>query len=461
MIEWLITILIVAPGVLLAVTRSSWLVDYVIIVLAFNRCIRRIADYYIEGQFNPFSPISLTPLLVAILLLVVGGLDLSKLSKRGRTPILVIAGAVGLGFAVGVFTNRAAAFYSLAEWSAGLGAMAFAATQQATTEVADRWIKTAGWCGVLVAIYGWWQYYTIPPWDGMWLVQSGMAGYMGQPEPTKMTVFSTLNERGPCGGFLAWAVIPMIINSRWRNIGGWISVVLILSGIVLTQTRTNIIVVGIVALLYPTLTRGRGTWRTLVLTALIMIAATLGMEHIPGMATMGDRFSAESLYGENSSFQYRTSIYRWEISDILTKPLGLGLGCSGMGGRLASNSVEGVADCGYMQIFGEFGWLGATLFFGGLWMQLERRWLVGARLLKVDGIDPFVPATRAILLTSLVLLFIGDVFSGFSLLWILFGRVLNSNSEPELIILKVRAAMDGLALKSKSREGAAFAANAG
>ena len=57
--------------------------------------------------------------------------------------------------------------------------MAFAATQPAGNEVADRWIKTAGWCAVGVAIYGWWQYYTIPPWDGMWLVESGMAGVHG------------------------------------------------------------------------------------------------------------------------------------------------------------------------------------------------------------------------------------------------------------------------------------------
>ena len=217
--EWIITLLIAIPAIILAFAGSSWLLDYTIIVLAFNRGIRRIADYYISGQFNPFSPISLTPLIVAGLLLIPALLHFSRLPQRLRTPFYLIGSAIGIGFAVGFLLNRFAAIYSLAEWIAGAGAMAFAATQTAGSKVADRWIKTAGWCAVLVTAYGWWQYYTIPPWDGMWLVQSGMAGYMGQPEPTKMTVFSTLAERGPCGDFLAWAVIPMIINPRWRNPG--------------------------------------------------------------------------------------------------------------------------------------------------------------------------------------------------------------------------------------------------
>jgi hypothetical protein len=445
--EFLIAILIVGPAVILGVLRSDWLVDYAIMVLAFNRGVRRMADYYLEGHFDPFSPISVTPLVVAMLLLIVGGLSLGGLSKRSRTPILLIGASIGLGFAVGVITNRSAAFYSLGEWCAGLGAMAFAATQPATCDVADRWIKTAGWCGVLVAIYGWWQYYTIPPWDGMWLVQSGMAGYMGEPEPTKMTVFSTLNERGPCGSFLAWAVIPMIINRRWRNFGGWLSVLLILSSIVLTQVRSSFIVIAIVALLYPVLTGGRGVLQVLLLTGLLIGGATWGLQQIPGMATMTDRFSADALYGEGSSLHGRMMIYHDAVGEVLSRPLGLGLGCSGMGGRLESNSVQGVSDSGYLQIIAQFGWLGAALFFCALWMlwkELSIRWFIGRAFLRADAIDPFIPATRAILVTSLVLLFVTDIFAGFSLLWILFGRALNAHSEPESILMRASALLEGV-----------------
>ena len=48
--------------------------------------------------------------------------------------------------------------------------------------------------------------------------------------------------------------------------------------------------------------------------------------------------------------------------------------------------------------------------------------------------DPFIPATRAILLATLVFLFVGDIFAGFSLLWIFFGRVLSLPADPAVLI---------------------------
>lgn len=432
MIEWFIAILIVIPAFVLAVSRSSRLLDYAIVVLAFNRGLRRVVDYYINGDFNPFSPISLTPLLVAGLLIIPAFFRHRWLSPESRAPFRLLAAAIIIGLAVGFLLNRFAAIYSLAEWVAGLGAMAFAATQPVPRHIADRWIKTVGWCAVLVAVYGWWQYYTIPPWDGFWLVKSKMAGYMGLPEPTKMTVFSTLNERGSCGGFLAWAVIPMIINRRWRNIGGWFTVALLLSCMILTETRSNLIIIVLVAFLYPTLAKGRGIGRLLVLTALIVAAGTWGVEHIPGMKKMSSRFEAESLIGEGSSLHGRLQIYQFGMAEILHRPLGLGLGSSGLGQR-TEGEVATVGDSGYVQIFAQFGWLGGLLFFLALWRiwrELTRRWRFSETYSDLESVDPFIPATRAILIGSLVFLAVGDIFAGFSLLWVFLGRALSPMTDP-------------------------------
>lgn len=434
--EWFVTFFIIAPAVWLAFTRSTLLLDYAIVVLAFNRGIRRVVDYYFNGHFNPFSPITLTPLVVAGLLLVPSVMQFKVLSRRVRTCLYLLGGSVALGFAVGLVANRFAAVYSLAEWISALAAMAFASAQPANRDTADRWIKTAGWAAVGVAAYGLWQYYTIPPWDAMWLVESGMVGYMGQPEPMMMTVFSTLNERGPCGTFLAWAVIPMIINSRWRNVGGWASVTLLLYGIVLTQTRSNLIIIAIVVPLYSALSKGKGIGALLVLTGLFVASATWGIQKIPGIETMQERFASESLYGESSSLQGRFDIYEFGLSDILGKPLGLGLGSSGMGSRAEGSVIQTIGDSGYIQILAQFGWIGASLFFAALWLlwkELGLRWRVG-NLILGEGGDPFISATRAILLASLVFLFAGDIFAGFSLLWVFFGRALSPRTDPVIAI---------------------------
>src|ERR1700719_1300024 len=68
-IEWAVAILLVLPALAFAAKGSSLLVDYSILVFVFNREIRRVVEWY-EGSFNPFSPVSLTPLIVLCLLLI-------------------------------------------------------------------------------------------------------------------------------------------------------------------------------------------------------------------------------------------------------------------------------------------------------------------------------------------------------------------------------------------------------
>jgi len=106
--------------------------------------------------------------------------------------------------------------------------------------IKDRWIRSFAWAAILASIYGWYQYLVIPPWDGFWLMESEMYGYMGLPYPTQMTVFSTMAERDPLASYLGFSVVPMILSKRWRplpGILGWAGVILVFSVILLTLSR--------------------------------------------------------------------------------------------------------------------------------------------------------------------------------------------------------------------------------
>jgi putative inorganic carbon (hco3(-)) transporter len=435
--ELAITMLLIAPAAALAVMRSSYLIDYAIWILALNRGIRRLIDYYINGEFNPYSPVSLTPLVVGGLMFLAALSRVSSLQGRSKNIFIMFFAGLVIAFAVGLARNGLGAIYSLGEWISGLGAMLFAATQRANGYTGDRWVRSAGWAGVFVAGYGWFQYLTIPPWDAMWLEQSGMIGYMGLPEPTKMTCFSTLNERGPCAGFLTWAVAPMFLNARWRNQGGWVSVLLILSAMLLTEVRSGFIVVVLAALLQPALASGRGIGRTLTACGLVVAAAYFGLQRIPGVERFTKRFETTALAGEESSAHIRLRLYIAGLQTVAENPVGLGLGSSGMATqRGATQSDKTVFDAGYIQIFAQFGWIGALLFFsalGLLWVELGSRWRVARREAEAD---PFLPAARALLVSMMILLVIADVFSGFSLVWVVFGRVIarghNQQTLPEV-----------------------------
>ena len=435
LVELTITGVILIPAVWMAITRSSRLIEYAIIVVAFNRGLRRVVDYYVNEQFNPRSLISLTPLLVGMLLLIPAFQHRHRLGAAGQRVLMLLGAAIGLGLLIGLVINRLAAVYSLAEWLAAIAAIAFTATQPASQREADRWIKTAGWAAIGVALYGWWQYYTIPPWDAMWLEQSGMQGYMGQPIPTQMTLFSTMNERGPCAALLAWAAIPMVLSRRWRNFTGWVAVALLVATIFLTGTRTMFVVMAIVCVMYPLLTKGKGVVSILLFTVGAVFALDFLIAKIPGTERFAERYSADSLHGESSSLRGRLEIYQSGAFMILRNPLGFGLGSSGMGKRVESDSVEGVGDSGYIQIFAQFGWLGGLLFFGALWKiwrELGERWEVGAKMMGHRRVDGTIPAARAILIASLALLLVNDFYAGFSIIWIFFGRALAIDNDPRL-----------------------------
>lgn len=433
--EWFIALLMVLPAFVLALQRSSSLLDYAFFVMALNRGIRRLVDFYINGAFNPLSPISLTPLVVSAVLLIPALSRMSQLSPRSRNVATLLIVALAHGFAIGFINAGVGAFYSLGEWLAGFGAFLYAATTPVTSRVADRWIRSCGYSALLVAIYGWYQYFTIPEWDAFWVVAVKFVGYLGQLRPTEMSVFSTMHERGPCASYLAWAAIPMILHPRWRIIGGWFTVLLLLSVVMLTLTRSMFIIVALVSILQPALSKGKGIGRVIVLATLIGIGGSVGLQYMPGSERITKRYDTMKDMQNDGSFKGRLGILTTGLPWVLQHPVGMGLGSSGFGaGRIggaggsggSSTPQEGFCDSGYIEIFSQFGWIGGLAFFAAMyqiWTELTTR-------IRQGGRDPFLHTGRVVLVGSLVFLAVGNIFGGFSLFWVFLGISLNRMTKP-------------------------------
>lgn len=408
--EWLVTALILMPGMWLFLNRSSWLMDYIIWVTVLNRGIRRYVDW-MAGSFNAFSPISLTPLLLGGLLFLMVIQHFSVLPRNFQNVLKLFGVALGLAFVVGVMRNQLAAVYALAEYLAPVAIMGCAVMAGGREQLLDRWVKTTGWAAVAASLYGWYQYYTIPPWDAFWVKEVGFVGYLGQLRPTEMTVFSTMAERGPLAGFLAFAVIPMIVSKRWRNFGGWFSVVLILSVILLTYVRSAVITIVLAVVLFPLLNRGKNTLRIILLLCLLAGAANFGLSRIPTSHRIGERLSSLGAITEDGSFQGRLNIAAYGLGEVLGNPLGTGLGSTGLAGRVNTGEIEAgasIGDNGYFSILFSLGWIGAACFFGALasvWRQVRRFEIYGVRS---ESLMMF----KALFVTGAVALFAGDWISG-------------------------------------------------
>jgi len=419
-----IALLIFIPACLLVAARSNWCVDYTIAVYAFNRGLRRVVDWE-AGAFNLFSAISLTPLLVSGLFLIPFLSRWDTLSRRVQAIFCALFAAVAYGFVVGLLRGGFTAVYGLGEYTAPLALMGYCATCDASSAEADRWLRTSGWIAVLVSLYGWFQYLTIPAWDAFWVRAVNFEGYLGELEPAKMTVFSTLNERGPCSTFLALAAIPVAVSSRWRVLFGWPAFLLVMSVVLLTGVRTGVIIAAAGLLLYPLVNGGRGSLRIIILLLLFAgFAASYGLGGLPGAGPIMERFETLKTISQDGSYQGRLAIAGYGFRRFLENPAGFGLGSSGLAGRIHTGAAENdaiISDSGYYEILLSLGWLGAALFVAGFWGI----WRHISKLFSLGIPDDFLILARTLFIVFLIALAASNLFVGVSIIWIVIGRALS------------------------------------
>ena len=422
MLSWIITLFIVAIGGVLTLKRSTWLVDYSLIVFVFNRGLRRLLDWE-AGEFNRLSPISLTPLLIGCLMFIPFLMNYRQLPQTIRTILGCLAVALGYGFVIGFLRIQFGAVYALAEALAPVGAFGFILTAGASPDVRDRWIRTAAWCAIFASIYGWYQYLTIPPWDAFWVTAVGFVGYLGQLRPTEMTVFSTMAERGPLASYLAFAVAPMIISPKWRTSLSWLGVLIVFSVILLTLARSGVIIAVLSVLVYLVINRGAGGLHIIFGAVVLMVGLSFGLGKVPGAERITTRFETLGNMKEDGSYKGRAELRQIGLRQIISNPIGYGLGATGIAGRINTDSLEGQAnsvDAGYFDILSTFGLIGSGFYFyafWAIWKELSRRYKEGYR-------TGHVMMARTFLIVLIPATMVGNFLNGFSLLWIVFGAAL-------------------------------------
>lgn len=424
-ISLIVTIFICFPAFILAAQRSSWLVDYLFLVVAFNRGIRRVVDYQ-NGYFNQLSLISLTPLIVGGLATVVVLLELQQgrrvsLGSRTQRGIYVYGIAVVLAFAVGFHYTRFGAVYALGDYIAPIGLLGFGAMFVDQPNLINRWCQSMALCALFVAIYGIWQFYTIPPWDAFWVRETKMLGYLGTLESTKMSLFSTMAERGVAAAFLCGGLILIALRPNFLGILRIPCVAVVLVAMLLTYARTAIIQFGLAVVLFPLLNRGSGLVPVIGLSLLAILFGPILLDRLPGsnkaaarLATIGDLQNDGSLRG-------RIELIGITGGASLTEPFGLGIGSHGLSSRVTSSAAMGSGDStGYIETLRTFGWFGTLMIV----LVLYRIWKASAELLIVVSDDANVHLFRTWFVSGLAAMFSGNWMFTATFFWVLAGYVL-------------------------------------
>jgi putative inorganic carbon (HCO3(-)) transporter len=430
MLELTVFLLIILPGLLLALRGSTYIVDYTILVFVFNREIRRLIDYH-NGAFNPFSLISITPIIMLGLLFLGFVWNFGVLGPRPKQIFLLLFGAIAYGLSVGIVQNGAASIFQGSQYLATIGMMGYAAVCPADDKTADRWLKTAGVAGVLAAGYGWYQYYVIPDWDAFWVQQVGFVGYLGKLESTQMSVFSTFAERGVCAAYMGLVAIPMLVSKRWKVGFGLPEAILVVSCIFISMSRSGIIVALLGAVLFPILNKGKSSGRIVIILALACAVLFAFSSKIPGADRIMTRFQSLLHLTEDDSFQGRiNNANSWPL--LINNPIGFGIGSSGMADRISGQNFGISSDNGWMQIATSLGIPGFLLFLGALALL----WNYFTLLDRFGVRDDYLGLARTLFVVSLVFTWVNNFFVDFGVMWLVLGRVLSplmiAKTHPEI-----------------------------
>lgn len=393
--------------------------DYLFFVVAFNRGIRRYVDYENEF-FNRFSTISLTPIIVgglaALIVFLALGRNDERFGNRSKTVLGLYSCAVGYAFAIGFVNAKFAAIYALGDYIAPIGLMGFGILWADDQQTISRWCNTFALTAFLVAIYGLWQFYTIPPWDGFWLVESEMDGYMGFPEPRKMTLFSTMAARGPAAMYLCAGLMVLALRPKTLIFLRIPAIVTVCWAMLLTYARTSVIFSGLAVLLFPILNRGSGA----VTVGLIILAALfvgpIVMGGLPDQAYA--RVETIGSISEDASFNGRIRLLGIALSRSLSSPQGLGIGAGGMASRVENATTSTVGDStGYAETLATYGFIGFLVIISVLY----RIWNSSSVLVS-DGLDDEnIRIFRAWLIAGMAALFSANWLAGASFFWVLAG----------------------------------------
>lgn len=346
--------------------------------------VRRLADF-VNGAFSPKSLIMIAPMIA----LALCGLSLIKninsLGERRCAPLVLIVISLVYAFFVGmVRVGPAPALFTLVNWlSPVLVGLHLAVTWQHYPDYHRVLLKTCVYGGLVMGVYGVYQYVQPPPWDVFWLIQSQMVTE-GKPVPFGLRVMSTMNSSGP---FAATMVYTLLMGFATR---GWTRLFMMLFGVaalLFTSVRTGWGGFAI-GLIYPFMTLD-GKSRMRFVAALVGIAVlcvpVLMNPQISGNVLK--RINTISDISQDHSYQSRMLFYDYFMETALTDISGQGLGTTGMGVKLADSSSgapQSVAfDSGVMEVPFVMGWPGTPLYVGGVLMLLWRAF-VASRLRPHD-----------------------------------------------------------------------------
>ncbi|MDD9267240.1 O-antigen ligase family protein [Paenibacillus sp. GCM10023248] len=409
------------PAFVLALMDSRRLIPYMLLVWVICPEIRRIQDWA-EGTYHSVSLLSIAPLLTSAVLIIPILSKFHQMESKMYKLLIYLAVVLLYGSLIGITKNGSGTFYDLANYVIPLLLIPYAALSNFDNKSLDRLVVTFSNTAILVAVYGIIQYIVVPPWDSFWMNHVEMTS-IGRPFPLEIRVFSTLNSPGPAGMYMGTALAPMILEKKWRGPLGWIGVILVTVGLLITLVRSAWVMLFIDIAIYTAVSAGKQKWKLIAQLTAVIAAMYIIIPKLPGAEGLIARLDTMTAIQEDHSYNERLDFFHTVFPMMFSTPQGLGLGSIGVGTKLSNDGAlgeYGIFDNGFVAIFLTFGILGGFVFLWALW--LVTRYLL-AQKNQPGGITAYGKLGLSALQGSIVCLVFENGYTGLKgfLLWMIVG----------------------------------------
>jgi putative inorganic carbon (HCO3(-)) transporter len=362
--DLVVTIPTLIAATALAMRDSKRLATFVVVVWILSRFVRRLIDWQMGG-FESLTVLSLLPMMTSLTLIIPTIPRLQRLPNRISQALLLIVGPTLVATVIGIASYGSAAIIDAGGWLLPLLFIPYYAARP--TPLAERLstLRQVVVLAAIVAAYGWFQFVYLPPWDAMWLRESGMTSSMGQAETMSVRVWGTLSSSGPAAAFWASALGLLMCGVRPAPARGALHGMLIGSVLLLSRVRVCWLSPIVGLLTYGALRGRRGAGEAVGFGVLIAIVVAIAMM-LPGGDLVSDRLQSFGNLEQDNSLRTRLRIVSELVDSVAAHPFGEGIGymsasrISGGGGK-----VTGL-DNGFGAVAYSLGLPGAMFWFVGI-----------------------------------------------------------------------------------------------
>lgn len=384
-------IISLAVGIFLYVRYPLFYIGFTWWMWFVTPFVTRLVDY--KGGWDPTRFMLVSQYLVTLLTIHTFFKELPRGLRQGSLPFVLAFLGVFYGFLIGVIkTSPMTAARGMLDWLTPITFAFYLFINWRDYPLYRRIIERTFLWGVLVTgIYAVVQFLVAPEWDTFWLASTKLTS-MGDPEPLKLRVWSTMASPAPYAAMMMAGLILLFTTKNFLRIPA--SAIGYLA-FLLTTVRTLWGGWLIAFLTFITSLKARLQMR-LFITILLMAICVIPLTQVEQFSeTITTRFETFSQLDKDDSARVRQKIYEDGLNSALTNGLGNGVGNTFIVNK--KGVLEPIViDSGILDMFFTLGWFGGIFYLLAIFMAFAK-----SLQYAEYRFDTFMAASRAISLGML------------------------------------------------------------